>query len=99
MRDRLKRWLEALDRRAGTKLHRSQQAGRRVAALVGADLRSRAWIVMASMLLALPGWRRPITVRVRGPRGPRRFTLPDFAGLLVFEEVFYYGDYAASLPY
>jgi FkbM family methyltransferase len=99
VKSRLKRILEAFDERAGTKLHRSQQAGRRVAALIGVTPVGRARIVLAAILLALPRWRRPITVTVRGPEGPLPFTLPDFAGLLVLEEVFYYGDYDERLPF
>jgi FkbM family methyltransferase len=93
----VRRGLYAVDRRVGTRLERSVQVGRRIARLAGTRTLADVWTVAATVLLALPGWRWPLTIRVRGPHGPRPFTIPDWAGALVFEEVFFSQEYAAPV--
>lgn len=94
----IRRGLQRADRRLGTSLDRAVQVGRRIVDCVGAGSSvARAWTILAVLLLSLPRWRRPVTIRVRGPRGARWFTIPDWAGALVFEEVFFSQEYAAPV--
>src|SRR3712207_5605228 len=97
LRAALKRGVRFGDRQAHLRLERSLQVGRGAARCLGTGRVSGAWVVAAAVLLALPGWRWPLTVRLRGPRGPLAFTIPDWAAMRVFEEVFVAGEYAAPL--
>ncbi|MBE2317975.1 FkbM family methyltransferase [Solirubrobacter sp. CPCC 204708] len=97
LRTALKRVMLRVDRRLGTSLQRSVEVGRGAAAAVAPDKPSAAWIVAASVLLALPWWRWALRIRVRGPQGPTWFTVPDWAAMRVFEEVFVEAEYAAPV--
>jgi FkbM family methyltransferase len=91
-------WLRRLDGVADTDLHRALPAGLRVGRAIAPDLRDRLWIVLASVLLGTRRLRRPLRIRVRGPKGPRPFVLSDLAGMLVLAEVFCDAEYGADLP-
>ena len=52
---------------------------------------------LATLLFATGRRRRPITLRISGPRGPLRFTVPDYAAMRVLGEVFVKREYAIEL--
>jgi FkbM family methyltransferase len=90
--------LRTLDRVAGTDFHRCLRASLCVGRALAPDRAGRLRMVAGAALLATKRWRRPVRIRVRGPRGPRWFVVPDHAGMLVLDEVFCAGEYATPLP-
>lgn len=84
-----------LDRRLGTSLRESIRLALQLSrAAASGPLAPR--MVLAGIAFGLRPGRGPVRVRLRGPRGPVAFTLPDFSGLKVLWEVFVGDEYAAA---
>jgi FkbM family methyltransferase len=89
--------LRTIDRVLGTDIYGGLRAGPRLGLALGPDFRARIKIVSAAVALSVNLRRREVRLRVRGPCGPRWFTVPDWSGMLVLEEVFVHDEYAVQL--
>lgn len=95
----LARALRRLDAAAGTDLYFAVRAANRVGREVAPDRRGRLQLLLAGVALGTRRLGRPVAVRLRGPEGPRRFVLPDSAGMRMLEEVFVFKEYEVPLAY
>jgi FkbM family methyltransferase len=87
--------VKRIDALCGTDLSRAQQLATRTAGLVASGP-ERARVIAAGLLFGA-GWRRPITLKLDGPRGRVPFTIPDYAAFKVLDEMFFRGEYDVSL--
>jgi FkbM family methyltransferase len=98
MKTRIGRALARHEQRRPVKLVRGLRLGLQLAPRIAGGVAARAHVALAGVLFSL-GRRRPMTLKLTGPRGPVAFSVPDHAALLMLWEMFVVGEYAIDPPH